>query len=429
MKRFRFSIIFIIILLAFTSFLLINKTQDWGFFGHRKINKMAVFTLPSDLIPFYKTNIDYVTQHAIDPDKRRYISKYEAIRHFINPDEIDVYPFEKLPRQWNEALAKFTDIYIVNNENDTLLLFGESQMTFTENTLVFHSDILPSLIGEERFDISKWDYLRFTRNNIQSQYYENDWIIEPTQIDSLFTADEKLIPLKMDVKSVFAKDRLSEIGVLPWHLKAMQYRLTKAFEEKNINKILKISADFGHYIGDAHVPLHTTKNYNGQLTNQYGIHGFWESRLPEMYADEVYSYLVGKAEYIENPTEYYWSIVLASNELVDSVLLIEQRTRQTFPEDQIYCYENVGNKTIKTFCEDYAAAYHEAMQGMVERRMKKAIKSVGSAWFTAWVDAGQPDMKIIKNKKIELTEVEKKELQKEEKAFKFGKIFGRNHGN
>ncbi len=39
-------------------------------------------------------------------------------------------------------------------------------------------------------------------------------------------------------------------------------------------KILKYSADLSHYIGDAHVPLHTTSNHNGQLTNQVGIHAF-----------------------------------------------------------------------------------------------------------------------------------------------------------
>jgi hypothetical protein len=42
----------------------------------------------------------------------------------------------------------------------------------------------------------------------------------------------------------------------------------------------------GHYIGDAHVPLHTTSNYNGQKTNQHGIHGLWESRIPEQLFDE-----------------------------------------------------------------------------------------------------------------------------------------------
>ena len=31
-----------------------EAADDWGFFAHARINELAVFTLPSDLIPFYK---------------------------------------------------------------------------------------------------------------------------------------------------------------------------------------------------------------------------------------------------------------------------------------------------------------------------------------------------------------------------------------
>ncbi|MGC6428813.1 MAG: hypothetical protein ACON4Y_05945 [Flavobacteriales bacterium] len=51
-------------------------------------------------------------------------------------------------------------------------------------------------------------------------------------------------------------------------------------------QILFICSDLGHYIADANVPLHTTINYDGQLTGQKGIHAFWESRLPELFSSE-----------------------------------------------------------------------------------------------------------------------------------------------
>ena len=81
----------------------------------------------------------------------------------------------------------------------------------------------------------------------------------------------------------------------------MLYRLTDAFKEKNQAKILKYSAEIGHYIADAHVPLHASSNHNGQLTDQKGIHGFWESRIPELLADKEWDFFIGKAEYIKNP--------------------------------------------------------------------------------------------------------------------------------
>lgn len=424
-----FTIFFLLLGIIGYSFV---QVSDWGFYGHRQINRHAVFTLPPDLMIFYKPNIDFVTQHAIDPDKRRYASKYEAVRHFINPDEIDVYPFRVFPRKWTAALAKFTDIYAVTSVNDTLHLFGRSQMNFeNEEVIILNSKDLKKAIGRDSLVIDKYNYLDFINKNIVRKYYENNWIIPNEALDSVlidYEGDSTLIPLKVSIQKVFGKDRLSDLGILPWHLQSMQYRLTRAFEERDINKILRLSSDFGHYIGDAHVPLHTTKNYNGQYTNQRGIHGFWESRLPELFAESDYNYFVGQAEYIENPTERYWNIVLESHTYVDSVLTIEKNLRKEFESDQIYCYEDVGNRTIRTYCRDFAAAYHDRMKGMVESRMTKAIKAVGDAWFTAWVDAGQPNLMEI-SKEAELTEAERKELEAQEKAFKNGKILGREHEN
>jgi len=93
--------------------------QSWGFYGHRRINRMAVFTLPPEMVGFYKRNIEFVTAHAVDPDKRRYASKNEAPRHYI---DIDHYakggenPFEVMPRYWYDAVEKFTE--------DTLQAYG-----------------------------------------------------------------------------------------------------------------------------------------------------------------------------------------------------------------------------------------------------------------------------------------------------------------
>ncbi len=99
---------------------------------------------------------------------------------------------------------------------------------------------------------------------------------------------------------------------MPWQIQRTYLSLVKAFEQKDASKILKHSADLGHYVADAHVPLHTTENYNGQLTNQMGIHAFWESRLPELFYS-TYDLFVGKATYIENPLKEAWAILKNTN--------------------------------------------------------------------------------------------------------------------
>ena len=176
----------------------------------------------------------------------------------------------------------------------------------------------------------------------------------------------------------------------------MKKKLQKAFEQKNVDLILKHSADIGHYIGDAHVPLHTTENYNGQLTNQKGIHGLWESRLVEIN-DENYDYFVGSAEYISDMRRYVWDAVRASHLAVDSVLNIELQVTEDMGPDKKYSYERRGNTTVSVYSYEFSQEYHQRMNGMVERRLRAAINAVGSVWYTAWVDAGQPDLKKLQN--------------------------------
>ncbi|HLT87586.1 MAG TPA: zinc dependent phospholipase C family protein [Sphingobacterium sp.] len=190
----------------------------------------------------------------------------------------------------------------------------------------------------------------------------------------------------------FQERRLRASGIVPWQIYFTYQKLVKAFRDNNTNAIIRHSADLGHYVSDAHVPLHTTRNYNGQLTGQIGIHAFWESRLPEMFADD-YNLFVGKARYLDSPLDSAWTIVRESNALVDSVLLLEKELSNTFPKHLQRSYITRNNILISTYSDAYADAYHQRMQGMVEDRMRKSIQRTGSFWFSAWIDAGQPVLK------------------------------------
>ncbi len=271
--------------------------SSWGFFAHQKINHTAVFTLPSGMIGFYKRNIVYLTEHAVDPDKRRYIDTAEAPRHYLDVENFEE-NIDSIPEKWNDAVTKY------------------------------------------------------------------------------------------------GRDKLHEDGEVPWQIQKTYYRLVVAFKTLDSLKILKYSADLGHYIADAHVPLHTTNNHNGQLTNQVGIHAFWESRLPELFAKN-YNLFVGKAKYVENPLDEAWKIVKHSHSLVDSVLLLEAGLNLKFPSDQKYDFSERNNVVIKQYSVAYSKAYSDAMNGMVEKQMRSSILDVGSFWFSAWVDAGQPELKNL----------------------------------
>jgi hypothetical protein len=135
------------------------------------------------------------------------------------------------------------------------------------------------------------------------------------------------------------------------------------------------------------------------MTNQKGIHGFWESRIPEMKSDG-YDYWVGKAKYIDKPIEKAWATVKASHAAVDSVLTFEAQLNAKYSPDKKYSFESRGSTLMKVYSKEYTEDYDKMLNGMVERRMREAIITVGSMWYTAWVNAGKPDLSRFGNKEV-----------------------------
>ena len=275
-----------------------SNLYSWGAYAHKKTNRMAVFTLPPQMIGFYKKHIEYITKHGNDPDRKRYKDEKEAAHHYINIDQYGDKPFDVMPRKWKDAVAKYTE------------------------------------------------------------------------------------------------DTLNKYGINPWWTEIMYYRLIEAFKNQDINKILYISASLGHYIADACVPLHTTQFYDGKMSDQKGVHAFWESRIPELFSDS-YNYFLGHAEYIENPSDKIWINIKASHMLVDTILTVQKKMNSEFPVDKKYSFESKGKKNVKVFSKEYSQQFSSLLDGMIERQMQLAIKTIGSFWYTAWVIAGQPDLSKI----------------------------------
>ena len=282
------------------------KSIKWGFYGHRNINFLSVFTLPPEMIGFYRKHISFLKENSVLPDKRRYIIESEGAKHYLDLDHY---------------------------QNDSL-------------------------------KIGEWI----------PKYWKG-------------------------AKEKFSEDTLKAYGVLPWNIQWQLRKLEKAFREKDALLILKTSSELGHYLADAHVPLHTTENYNGQLTGQRGIHGLWESRLVEVYFDD-YDFFVGKAKYLEDPLEFIWKVIFESHKYLPDVFEMERIASDSIGPDKKYSYDVKGNALKKVYSRGFITIYHNLMKGMVEKRMRESVITVGSFWFTAWVRAGQPnlnDLSLDKN--------------------------------
>jgi hypothetical protein len=221
----------------------------------------------------------------------------------------------------------------------------------------------------------------------------------------------------------FSEDTLQAHGIVPWWVQIMQRRLTEAFKNRDQARILRLSADIGHYISDAHVPLHASSNHNGQYSNQVGIHAFWESRVPELFAESNYDFLIGKAVYIKNPGAFIWDRVLESAKAADSVLSVEASLSKQFSEDAKFSYEERMGKIQRQYSTAFSKAYEEQLRGMIERRMRQSIFAVASFWYTAWVDAGQPDLRNLVNKQF--TAADEMEFNEMNAQWQKGKPLGK----
>lgn len=272
---------------------------QWGFYSHRMINRHAVFLLPPEMSAFYKQNLGFLEEAAVNPDRRRYAVKGEAECHFI---DLDVYK--------NVGL-------------DSLILR------------------MP------------WD--------------------------------------SAVVK--FGEDSLRKHGIVHWNLERTYFRLREAFLLGDPAKILSASADLGHYVGDAHVPLHTTSNYDGQKTGQTGLHGFWETRLPELYFQH-YEFFTGPAGPIRDRRGKVISVIWNAHELSKKVLNEE---KILFAENSRikFSFESKGYGVQKMISPEYASAYHRLLDGMVETQLKGSIKMLADLWYSAWLEAGQPDLTLL----------------------------------
>jgi hypothetical protein len=83
-------------------------------------------------------------------------------------------------------------------------------------------------------------------------------------------------------------------------------------------------------------------------------------------------------------------------------LLLEARLSKRFPSDRKYSYENKGKKTKQVYSEEYVIEYDKLLNGLVEQRMTEAVSAVGCFWYTAWVNAGKPDLnKLIEKNTIQ----------------------------
>ena len=165
-------------------------------------------------------------------------------------------------------------------------------------------------------------------------------------------------------------------GILPWATQETLNDLTVALKEKNRDKALIYAADLGHYVADGHQPMHTTVNYNGQLTDQKGVHFRYEVTMVDRHIDTLGEVIdSSNIHYVENPLSFIFNYISNANSVNDVLLDADKLAHQ---------------EAGTTESDDYYRIMWFRTKYVTEFQFKTAEEDLASLLYTAWVNAGKP---------------------------------------
>jgi len=184
-----------------------------------------------------------------------------------------------------------------------------------------------------------------------------------------------------DALKKYGIDKLRQNGLVPWRTHDIAGRLVRGFEALHKNgqyaqsDIRFFSAIIGHYVSDAHVPLHAVLNYNGQLTGQTGIHNRWEDDLFVRYQKSLVI-KPGALRPIGHERDFIFETLLESFQLADDVLAANKKA--------------IGDRDV--YDDRYFETLFLETRPILEKRLNDAINSVASIITSAWEQAGKPKL-------------------------------------
>lgn len=182
----------------------------------------------------------------------------------------------------------------------------------------------------------------------------------------------------------FGRNVVETQGTLPWRTQDFYGRLQRAFESLKrkspgyaVDDIVLFSAILAHYVSDGHVPLHAVMNYNGQLTDQEGIHSRWEAELFERNRAAI-KVAPAAPKPVSDPREFMFQTLLDSFLLAESVLQSDKKAAQ-------------GRQF---YDEGYFEVLAEEQLGVLEKRLNDSITAVAAIVIGAWEQAGRPPIPV-----------------------------------
>lgn len=173
----------------------------------------------------------------------------------------------------------------------------------------------------------------------------------------------------------FGKDKLLKAGVLPWAIEDHFNKLVKAMKAGDSVEIALQSALLAHYIGDAHVPLHDTRFYDGRTGEEKGIHFRWEQTL-------LLIALKPEAVSPHEPAKVGPILKSAFGWCIDSYSKC----------DAIFAADDAARKLDPVMGYPYYKSMWDSTGQMMITQLDHASEALAGTWLAAWQQAGKPKL-------------------------------------
>ena len=206
-----------------------------------------------------------------------------------------------------------------------------------------------------------------------------------------------------------AQAMFDDAGSLPWVVEDRVNDLSAAMKAGNWQRSLFLMSIIAHYVGDCHVPLHVSENFNGQLhpnPRVKGIHSRWESGLLGQFTQEFKNYLAQTAKSTPIPADtaaaqdvprFVFGILANSMSMVDDLMRQDDEILEGMgvsspgkhkPQDDGDGPGAFGNGG--PYNSDYYRKLFKVQGANSMKQLFDSSEHVALLWRVAWERAGSP---------------------------------------
>lgn len=224
-----------------------------------------------------------------------------------------------------------------------------------------------SVLGDHGSDADhrkKTDKAEFVRHFIDIDIYDD------------FNNSHKIVEDFDAACNKYGKENVIKNGTLPWVTDSTYKALVQNFKSKNWEQAVLTAADLGHYVGDGFMPLHITDNYDGKMSNQTGIHRRYEETMVDKYIDQV-SFKTAGIKKVTDVQSYIFRYLYNNYFYVRLLLQADSWANELAGKqyNEIY-YQNLWAET----------------RLFTVHLMQESSKTLASLIYTAWIEAGKPQL-------------------------------------